>query len=147
MYNIELGDMNRKQKYNFSLVVAIMLITSGGLLYIAFRPKSLMLFPLADSLHLTKVVDNIRETASTIQLPEFIVYCLPAGLWTASYLLIMFYLTRKCNKRTRLQLALPLSSSAVILEVAQLFSLCPGTFDIFDLVCYLVPITIFIIYA
>ena len=139
--------MNTEQKYNLSLVIAFLFIICGGLIYIAFRPKSLMLFSLADTLHLSKVVDSIREIATAMQFSDFIVYSLPAGLWTASYLLIMFYLTRKCNRRTRLQLSLPLPSSAVFLEFAQYFSLCSGTFDIYDLVCYLLPITIFIIYA
>ena len=139
--------MNTEQKYNISLITAYLFITCGGLIYIAFRSKSLMLFSLADTLHLSKAVDSIREIATAMQFSDFIVYSLPAGLWTASYLLIMFYLTRKCNRRTRLQLSLPLPSSAVVLEIAQYFSLCPGTFDFIDLVCYLIPIIIFIIYA
>ena len=139
--------MNTEHKYNISLVIAFLFITCGGLIYIAFGPKSLLLFSLADTLHLSKVVDSIREIATAMQFSDFIVYSLPAGLWTASYLLIMFYLTRKCSRRTRLQLSLPLPSSAVVLEFAQYFSLCSGTFDIYDLVCYLLPITIFIIYA
>ena len=138
--------MNTKQKYNMSLVIAFLFITCGGLIYIAYRPKTLMLFQLADDLFLSKIVDNLREVALAIHLPDFMVYSLPAGLWTASYLLIMFYLTRKCYRPTRMKLSLPLPISAVVLEVAQCFSLCPGTFDILDLVCYLVPITIFIIY-
>ena len=139
--------MNTKQIYNILLVIAFLFITCGGLIYIAYRPKSLMLFPLADTLHLSKAVDSIREVASTIRFPDLVVYSLPAGLWTASYLLIMFYMTRKCNRKTRLQLSLPLPSSAVVLEFAQYFSLCPGTFDILDLICYIVPIISFIIYA
>lgn len=52
--------------------------------------------------------------------------------------------TKQLNKKMRLSLALPLPISAVVLEFMQLFGLCPGTFDIYDVVCYVIPIIIFV---
>ena len=140
-------DMKSKNIYRLLLVIAFLLITCGGLIYLAFRPKSLLLFQLVDTLCLIEWIDRLRNVYSTINIPIFVVYSLTAGLWTASYLLIMFYTTRRYHRKTRLKLSLPLPVSAVVLEIAQYFSLCPGTFDFIDLVCYLVPIIIFIIYA
>ena len=139
--------MKSKNIYRLLLVIAFFLIICGGLIYLAFRPKSLLLFQLVDTLCLIEWIDRLRNTYSTINIPIFVVYSLTAGLWTASYLLIMFYTTRRCHRKTRIKLSLPLPVSAVVLEIAQYFSLCPGTFDFIDLVCYLVPIIIFIIYA
>lgn len=140
-------DMKSKHTYNLLLVIAFLLITCGGFIYLAFRPKSLLLFQLVDTFCLTEEVDEIRKSFSAISIPDFVVYSLPAGLWTASYLLIMFYTTRIHNRETRLKLSLPLPVSAVVLEIAQYYSLCPGTFDFIDLICYLVPVTLFIIYV
>ena len=139
--------MKSKNTYHLLLVIAFLFITCGGFIYLAFRPKSLLLFQLVDTLYLTEWIDKIRNAFSTISIPDFVVYSLPAGLWTASYLLIMYYTTRRCKRDTRLKLSLPLPVSAVVLEIAQYFSLCAGTFDFIDLICYLVPITLFIIYA
>lgn len=139
--------MKSKNTYHLLLVIAFLFITCGGFIYLVFRPKSLLLFQLVDTLYLTEWIDKIRNAFSTISIPDFVVYSLPAGLWTASYLLIMYYTTRRCKRDTRLKLSLPLPVSAVVLEIAQYISLCPGTFDFIDLVCYLVPISLFIIYA
>ena len=87
--------MKSKHTYNLLLVIAFLLITCGGFIYLAFRPKSLLLFQLVDTFCLTEGVDEIRKSFSAISIPDFVVYSLPAGLWTASYLLIMFYTTRR----------------------------------------------------
>lgn len=130
--------------YKKDWLVALLLILTGGMIYVLYRPENLLLFRVTDSLGITPLIDVLRSNSSRVMLPSFIVNSLPAGLWTASYLLMM-YITTKCHtRRIRLMLALPLPISAIVLEFMQLLGWCPGTFDIYDLICYFVPLCVFV---
>lgn len=101
------------------------------------------MFEILNKMGGSTTIDIVRNKVEQIHLPDFVVYSLPAGLWTASYLMAMYLCTKQLNKKMRLSLALPLPISAVVLEFMQQFGLCPGIFDICDLVCYLIPIVMF----
>ena len=124
--------------------IALMPVLLGGLVYLLYRPKNIILFEVLNKLGGSTTVDMVRNKVEYVHLPDFVVYSLPAGLWTASFLMAMYLCIRQQNKRIKLSLALPLPVSAVVLEFMQLFGLCPGTFDIYDVVCYVIPIIIFV---
>ena len=130
--------------YKKDWLVALLLILTGGMIYVLYRPENLLLFRVTDSLGITPLIDILRSNSSRVMLPSFIVNRLPAGLWTASYLLMMYITTKFHTRRIRLMLALPLPVMAIVLELMQFFGWCPGTFDIYDLICYIVPLFIFI---
>lgn len=136
---IKFADICRKEN-----IVASVMIMTGGLIYILYRPQNLLLFRVTDNLGLTPYIEQLRDEIEGFYMPLFVINCLPAGLWTASYLTFMFISTRCYNRKTRLILSLPLPVSAIILEFMQLTGLCPGTFDFFDLLCYVIPLIIFI---
>lgn len=126
-------------------LISVFLILIGGSIYIVYRPKSIIIFRIIDYLGLTNCVDAIRRSLQEfILLPPFFVNSIPAGLWTVSYLILMYCNTRFHEKKTRMYLALPLPISMVVLEFLQLVGLCPGTFDIYDLLCYIIPLIVFI---
>ena len=125
-------------------LVALLLILTGGMIYVLYRPENLLLFRVTDSLGITPLIDILRSNSSRVMLPSFIVNSLPAGLWTASYLLMMYITTKFHTRRIRLMLALPLPISAIALEFMQLWGWCPGTFDMYDLICYIVPLCVFV---
>ena len=125
-------------------LLAFVLITTGGLIYILYRPKNLLLFRVSDFLGLDSYIEIWREKASVITLPSFVINSIPAGLWTASYLILICDCTRYYNRKTRLLISLPLPVSAILLEFLQLPGWCSGVFDIYDIICYLIPIIIFI---
>ena len=120
--------------------IALIPVLFGGLVYLLYRPKNIILFEVLNKLGGSTTIDIVRNKVEQIHLPDFVVYSLPAGLWTASYLMAMYLCTKQLNRKMRLSLALPLPISAVVLEFMQQFGLCPGIFDICDLVCYLIPI-------
>ena len=126
-------------------LVALLLILTGGMIYVLYRPESLLLFRVTDSLGITPLIDILRSNSSRVMLPSFMINSLPAGLWTASYLIMMYITTKFHTRRIRLMLALPLPITAIVLEFLQLLGWCPGTFDIYDLICYIVPLFIFIV--
>ena len=130
--------------YKKDWIIALLLILTGGMIYVLYRPESLLIFRVTDSLGITPLIDIVRSNASRVMLPSFMINSLPAGLWTASYLLMMYITTKFHTRRVRLMLALPLPIAAIVLEFMQLWGWCPGTFDIYDLICYIVPLFIFI---
>ena len=130
--------------YKKDWIIAILLILTGGMIYVLYRPESLLLFRVTDSLGITPQIDILRSNSSRVMLPSFMINSLPAGLWTASYLLMMYITTKFHTRRIRLMLALPLPISAIALEFMQLLGWCPGTFDIYDLICYIVPLCVFV---
>ncbi len=125
-------------------VFAFLPVLIGGTIYLLFRPKNILLFSVLDELGMMPNVNMARLNIEQLHLSDFVIYSLPAGLWTASYLMVMYMITKHCTKRVRSALSLPLPISAIVLEFMQLFSLCPGTFDVYDLVCYIIPIIIFL---
>ena len=125
-------------------VLSLALLCVGGFIYVLYRPRNILLFDFLDECDLMPVVDTLRQGFSNVRLPSFFVYSLPAGLWTASYLLMMYCNTRGYSSRLKLMACLPLPMSAVVLEFMQFFGWCPGTFDVNDLICYIIPILIFI---
>lgn len=130
--------------YKKDWIIALLLILTGGMIYVLYRPESLLIFRVTDSLGITPLIDIVRSNASRVMLPSFMINSLPAGLWTASYLLMMYITTKFHTRRVRLMLALPLPIAAIVLEFMQLWGWCPGTFDIYDLICYIVPLFVFI---
>lgn len=130
--------------YKKDWIIALLLILTGGMIYVLYRPESLLLFRVTDSLGITPLIDILRSNSSRVMLPSFMINSLPAGLWTASYLLMMYITTKFHTRRIRLMLALPLPIASIVLEFMQLWGWCPGTFDIYDLICYIVPLCVFV---
>lgn len=130
--------------YRKDWIVALLLILTGGMIYILYRPESLLLFRVTDSLGIKPLIDVLRSNSSKVILPSFMINSLPAGLWTASYLMMMYITTKFHTRKIRLMLALPLPVMAIVLEFMQFFGWCPGTFDIYDLICYIVPLCVFV---
>lgn len=121
------------------LSLGIMLLLVGGITYLLFRPRTLLMFHVADYLGLSPIIDRIREGITDAWLPEFIVYSLPGALWSTAYLLTVDCFLYGQSVRTRLVATsiIPLIGAAS--EVFQLTGMVPGTFDGWDLLCYLIP--------
>lgn len=126
------------------LSLGIMLLLVGGITYLLFRPRTLLMFHVADYLGLSPIIDRIRESMTDAWLPEFIVYSLPGALWSAAYLLTVDCFLYGQSVRTRLVATsiIPLIGAAS--EVLQLTGMVPGTFDGWDLLCYLIPYLLYL---
>lgn len=136
--------MYRFAYYKKEYILALILLFVGGMIYLLYRPQSILLFRATDVLGLAPYISSLRESASSAILPSILINSVPAGLWTASYLILMYCNTKFYNKKTRMMLSLPLPVSMIVLEFMQLVGWCPGTFDFYDLICYVIPLIIFI---
>ena len=84
-------------------------------------------------------INILRSNTSTYlkYLPEWVVYSLPDGLWVFSYVtLISAIFGNKIYGNIYGVIFLILPMTAILSELAQLFKLLQGTFDLVDLLCY-----------
>lgn len=127
------------------LFMGVMLLFMGGMLYVLYRPQTLLLFHVAEGLGLTDAISQWRlQAASTWQPAEFIVYCLPAGLWATSYVLIVGMLAQGLPAKRRWTAVAFIPTLGAASELMQAMGIIPGTFDWTDLALYVLP---FLAYA
>lgn len=136
----------RIQAYNRSLALFLSIIALfiGGGIYLSFRSDTLLMFRWVESLHLNVFVEKLRQSMSTYSPSDFVKYNLPDGLWSIAYCLIMVSIWGKTSKENIIWFCL-MPIIALISEVMQLTSIMPGQFDLWDVVCYSLPLIMLII--
>ena len=125
------------------MVFGLLLILLGGLIYLSFRPTTLLLFHALDRMGLT----DWRAWMSAYQPTEFVLYSLPGGLWAAAYILIILSLTGRTPLTQRVTIASMIPLAGIASELLQWGGLLPGIFDATDLLCYTLPLLFLIIYV
>lgn len=124
---------------NGRLWLSLALIVVGGMFYLLFRPRTLLLFAAADALGLGHAVDYLRSMVTEVHLPDFVAYCLPNGLWALAYVTLIDWVMKAYDKRTRLLFASFIPLLGAVSELVQYAGWIPGTYDMGDLLCYLLP--------
>lgn len=81
---------------------------------------------------------TVRETVLSLKLPDFVIYCLPDGLWTTSFILIMDAIWSTLKEKLFWASIIPVIGIAS--EILQIVHILPGTFDYGDLLCYTLPL-------
>lgn len=130
-------------KVLIKILLSIILTLFGELIYVLYRDKYLLMFSWFENIGLNSVVDYIRDKNVMTEPYYWIKYNLPAGLWLFSYMFIIdaIWGSVKCKNRIFYIYILPIFS--LLSEFMQLFGLCPGTFDILDVISYLFAIILF----
>lgn len=122
----------------------LMLLT-GGIIYILLRTKLTLINLLL--YHVGADTEGLREHASHWELPEWVVYNLPGGLWAAAYILLIHRITKKDAVSSRLCWAAVMPAIGAGSEALQALGVLPGTADGLDAICYLVPYLIYTMYV
>ena len=123
----------------------MLLFVAGGALHVPFRPRALLLVVLADKFGLSPLLGTVRAAFTNVHLPEFVVFSLPAGLWSAAYVMLMHGLfDRECRQK-RLLWASVIPLLGALSELMQGFRVLPGTFDVADLACYVAPYAAYVL--
>lgn len=130
-------------QHTFKPWFSLLLLTVGGMVYLMFRPRTLVLFVVAGALGLDGWVDGVRECVGGVALPEFVVYCLPNGLWALAYVIVIDWVMQSYSRGTRLLCASIIPVLGAVSELMQLCGWLPGTFDVGDVVCYLLPLLLY----
>ena len=129
-----------------SLFISVLMLFMGGMLYLLFRDDSLLMFEWVRSVGLGNSLNYARDNTSWLFISDWIKYSLPDGLWCASYILLMATIWSNKKFLIRLIWTISLPCVAVITELLQLFGFLIGTYDSYDLICYIIPILIYIGY-
>ena len=121
------------------LTTAAGLLAAGGLTYLLFRPCTLLMFRLVDALGAMPALARLRDWASGTgaQLPEWVVYCLPNALWSAAYILTVEALLKPSRGKVAVAGIMPVAGA--VSEWLQAMGVLRGTFDVLDIVAYLLP--------
>jgi len=111
----------------------------GSSLYILFRVETLLVFSWIDAFGLTPFVREARVAVQGVAhlLPEWLLYHAPGGLWVHAASAAMLLVWRGSADPMRWAwIGAPLGL-AVAGEFGQRWSVAPGTYDVWDLVAYL----------
>lgn len=106
----------------------------GGLIYISFRSKSLIMFDWFDWIKLNPVIMSIRKEMEPVKayLPKWSFYSLPDGLWIYSFTVTLIFIWDYEWNKLKYLLIIPLLLGVGI-ELLQYLNLFKGTFDLIDL--------------
>lgn len=127
------------------VILSIILVSIGGCIYLMQRTTGLLMFRIIDFLGLTDVVATLRAYA--MQWPEFVVFSLPGGLWSASYVLLADAVFAGQSNLIRLSWGSLIPMIGVVSELLQALGFCPGTADWQDAVCYGVPYVVYVVWV
>lgn len=127
------------------LFFGTLFLTLGCAIYLLFRSKTLNIYKWCSLIGISDHVDSVRFQVQHLNIPPFVKFSLPDGLYCAAYILIIDAIWHDDN---RLIKGIVISLVPIITigsELLQYFGLVKGTFDVFDLICYSIPPIIYII--
>lgn len=125
-------------------MLAALLLALSSFIYLVFRPSDIIAFRFIDRAGLSGTIESLRALTSGINLPSMVIYSIPDGLWLISYMFIADSLLPASPSKPLWILALP--GNAVASELAQFWHLLPGVFDFRDLMCYLIPTLVYLLF-
>lgn len=123
-------------KYTFYFY-CLLPVLFGGIIYF-FRETNIRLFTWLENFTRinTDILWYFRESARGLNLPNWLIYNLPDGLWQFALCNGIILIWKK--DRGNLIVAFIMSSSlGLTLEIFQYFQIISGTFDIVDIFFYL----------
>ncbi|MFA8300353.1 MAG: hypothetical protein ACEPOV_09345 [Hyphomicrobiales bacterium] len=125
----------------------IPLIIGGGI-YLFFRGKNLMMFHYLKYFNLRNFIDTLRESyTQDLNLPNWVIYSLPDGLFIYSYINLILFLWRNVIFKDSLIWLIIMPVVILLYEFGQLWGYVSGTFDLMDLFFYFIGIALpFLIY-
>lgn len=141
----EQGKADKRTVIDFFLAVACLF--AGSLIYLLFRPTSLLMFHWADQLGVTELIVSLRKDVHFSDgINAWVVYSLPFSLWLVSGLFFVNGVWGKSNTKGRIFWFWSIPVLSILSELAQNLRLLPGRFDPVDLVSIIIA-TIFGVFA
>jgi len=106
----------------------------GGMIYIIFRSDQLLMFSWLRSVN---EVHSVNNFGNTLHVFHWFKYSLPDGLWLFSYTALMLEIWKNRINKQSFFWIFSLPCMALLSEFLQLFKVIPGTFDLIDLIFYI----------
>ena len=108
----------------------------GGLIYTLFRVDTLLVFKMYEFLQVDGFIDYVRSYTMLWEIPDFVKYSLPDGLWVYAFTYFVVSLWKfdeSKGKEKYIFMIIPLLCG-VGGELLQLYFKSIGTFDFHDLI-------------
>jgi len=131
--------MNRKHKIILHVITPILI---GGIIYILFREGNLRMFSWLYLLGLDSLIYDFRVNISLHnQIPDWILYNLPDGIWLYSLTSLMIIIWERESSISKYFWFLIIPILGLSAEFGQSINIVPGTYDKNDLIfAYLQPL-------
>lgn len=115
----------------------------GGLIYILFRTSSLKMFVWYETIGLSSLTIALRKLTFPFayKIAEWILFSLPDGLWIFSYVSLMLCIWNNTVSLNNFFWILIIPFLAIGSEIGQGLGFIPGTFDVADLLLYILGMT------
>ena len=130
---------SNKIRVTSEILLGLFLLACGCAIYLLFRSKSLNIYQWCSVLGLSNMIDTLRSSAQGWNLSAFMKYSLPDGMYCAAYILMIdaiWHNDKGIIKESIITLVPIISISS---EIFQYFGLVKGTYDVYDLICYIIP--------
>ncbi len=137
---------NREQPLKIRVIKCIVgsiTLLIGGMIYLVYRSKELLMFDWVEKIGLTPIIDNVRNSVETGGVYDWVKYNLPDGLWIFAYMFIMDSIWNGKNIKIANMFIYVLPIIAIISELLQAVNLIGGVFDVMDLLSYCFAIVLF----
>lgn len=136
--------MRLKKIVQQKVALGISFLVCGCAIYLLFRSKTLNIYHWCATLGFSSAIDTLRLWVQNCNVPNFVRFCLPDGLYSAAYILLIDAIWHK-DKGIMKNIIISLVPIVTISsELLQLFGIIRGTFDIYDLVCYSFPLLVYL---
>lgn len=122
--------------------VSIIIFLFACMIYISNRSFDMILYKWLNINTSNVIFSYLQQHA--IPLPDWALYNLPDGLWLFSYTLLIDAIWSKNNIKYYFIGIITLL--ILILEIAQMMHIFPGTGDILDIASYLIALIIYSLY-
>ena len=126
-------------------ILSFFILIIGGLIYVGFRDKSLLMFTWFEQLGISGEVDTFRGFMNSEGVYGWIKNSLPDGLWLFAYMFLVDIIWNGSKSISSYIFICSLPTLALLSEFLQYFGLVPGVFDWVDVASYLFAILLFVI--
>ena len=120
----------------FFFLVSVLSMFFGGIIYLLWRPTTLLMFSWCRSLGIYGIVLQMRSSLEFVKeyLPSWFIYSLPQALWCFSGLCSIHAIWMKKNRNQEYFWIAIILMMPFLTEFMQFYHLIPGTYDVVDLV-------------
>jgi len=122
------------------VLLGVLCLLVGISIYLLFRSENITLYRWMAAIGITDAIAPLRHSVSLWDVPPFVRFSLPDGLYCLSYILLMDAVWQRSRRPIRLMAASLIPLITITHELLQAAGLARGTFDWSDLLCYTLPL-------
>lgn len=128
-----------KWKNTAKVISAVLLLVWGCLIYLLFRSKTLNICQWYIAWGMADSLEYVRSLVQGWAISDFIRFSLPDGLYCAAYILLIDAIWHNDKRIFKYYILSIVPIITISSEFLQYYGFVKGTFDVADLLCYLVP--------